>query len=388
MNAVRLFAIACVLNGGGSAAAEPLQTNLGHVALIDSASGAVLFERGADDLMVPASTAKIMTADLVFDLISKGQLDRKQLFTVSETAWRQGGAPSRGSTMFAKLKSQVSVDDLLHGLIIDSANDAAIVLAEGIAGSQGAFATRMTSRARDLGLTHLTFTDAWGGSDPAQRVTARDMALLANHLIVSYPDLYQLFGQRDFAWNGIKQPNRNPLLAMDIGADGLKTGNIDETGYSLVGSALQNGQRLVISLYGVESASIRAAEAKKILQWGFRAFEPRRLFKAGDVVGSARIFGGVSGDVPLVAPRDISILAMRDGSEKIKASIAYIGPLKAPVAGDQEVATLQIFRDSVLALSMPLRTARAVPPGSLPWRALDAILDYVGGLFRKYIMRS
>ena len=372
----------------GPAAAQSLQTNLAHAILIDSATGSVLFERGADDPMAPASTAKIMTADLVFDLLKSGALKKDQLFTVSELAWRQGGAPSRGSTMFAKLKSQISVDDLLHGLIVDSANDAAIVLAEGIAGSQGAFATRMTDRARDLGLTHLVFTDAWGGANSDQLVTAREMAVLANHLIQTYPDLYAIFGQRDFLWNNIKQPNRNPLLGMDLGADGLKTGNIDDSGFSIVGSAQQNGRRLIVSIYGAKSASERAEEARKMLQWGFRAFETRKVFSAGDVVGTAQVFGGDTRDVPLVTPTQVDVLAPRDGSEKISAKIAYTGPLLAPVAADQPLATLRIYRGTTEALSVPLRTARAVPVGSLTQRALNAALEYAGALFRKYVSRS
>ena len=372
----------------GPVAAQSLQTNLAHVILVDSATGSVLFQRGADDPMTPASTAKIMTADLVFDLLRAGTLRKDQLFVVSELAWRQGGAPSRGSTMFAKLKSQISVDDLLRGLIVDSANDAAIVLAEGIAGSQGAFATRMTDRARDLGLDHLTFTDAWGGANPDQHVTAREMALLANHLIKTYPDLYPIFGERDFLWNNIKQPNRNPLLAMDLGADGLKTGNIDETGFSIVGSALQNGRRLIVAIYGASSASERAEEARKILQWGFRAFETRKVFSAGDIVGTAQVFGGDSRDVPLVTPSQVDVLAPRDGSEKITATIAYKGPLIAPVAADQPLASLRVYRGTTEALVVPLRTARAVPVGSLSKRAFNAALEYVGALVRKYVFRS
>ncbi len=178
--------------------------------------------------------------------------------------------------MFAALNSNIRVEDLIRGLVIVSGNDAAIVLAEGLAGSEGAFATHMTARARELGLTHLTFTNPWGEDDPDQRVTARDMADLAAYVIKTYPQYYHYFGEKDFTWNKIKQPNRNPLLTMDIGADGLKTGNIDTSGYGIVASAVQNGQRLILAIYGAKNAKERETEAMRLFQWGFRFFEVRR----------------------------------------------------------------------------------------------------------------
>lgn len=371
-----------------AAGAEPFQTSLPHVILMDAATRTVLYERGADDLVTPASTAKLMTATIVFDLLTTGKLKPDAMFPISETAWRQGGAPSRGSTMFAVLHSEISVDNLLHGLIIDSGNDAAIALAEGISGSEGAFATLMTTRARDLGFPHLTFTNAWGRPDPDQKVTAREMALLADHIIETYPTLYKIFGERNFFWNKIRQPNRNPLLTMDIGADGLKTGNIDTSGFALVGSAVQNGQRLIVAIYGARTASERADEARKLLQWGFRSFESKLLFSAGDTVGSAQVYGGESRDVPLVAPKDIRVLMPREPADRLSARVAYIGPLAAPVGLDQPVATLKLMRGTVEVLNVPLRTGRAVEVGSLPRRALDAGLEYMTGLFRKYVLKT
>ena len=369
-------------------AAEPLQTSAAHAILIDGETRTVLFEHGADDLMKPASTAKIMTVELVFSLVKSGKLKLDQMLPISETAWRQGGAPSRGATMFAKPHSEISVDDLLHGLIIDSANDAAIALAEGVAGSQGAFATKMTDRARELGFQHLTFTNAWGDDNPDQKVTPREMALLADHLIQTYPDLYKIYAVRDFLWNKIKQPNRDPLLSMDIGADGLTTGNIDDSGYSLVASAVQNNQRLVVALYGAKSASERSAETRRILQWGFRTFESRKVFAAGETVGSAQVYGGSERSVALVTDHDIRVLVPRDGSEKLSAKIAYTGPLLAPVPADKPLAALKLYRGQTEVFSTPLLTKNAVVQGSLPKRALDAGLEYVGSLFRKYVLHS
>ena len=373
---------------GRAGAADTIQTSLPHVVLIDAATRTVLFEHGADDAVTPASTAKLMTAAVVFQMLATGRLTPQTVFTVSETAWRQGGAPSKGSTMFAALHSEISVDNLLHGLIVDSGNDAAITLAEGIAGSEGAFATMMTARARDLGLKTLTFTNAWGRADPDQKVTAREMALLADEVIETYPALYRIFGEREFVWNKIKQPNRNPLLFMDIGADGLKTGNIDASGYALVGSAVQNGQRLIIAIYGARTASERADEARKLLQWGFRSFETRQLFAAGDTIGAAQVYGGESRDVALVAERDVKVLLPRESGERLSARIAYQGPLAAPVAADQAVASLKLMRGNAEILSVPLRTGAAVAVGSLPRRALDAGLEYMTGLFRHYVLKS
>ncbi len=384
-----LLAAAGPTRAGDAAQGSPPQIAAPHAILLDAATRTVLFERGADESVVPASTTKLMTAELVFELLQSGKLARDQLMSVSETAWRQGGTLSHGSTMFAKVRSQIPVEDLLRGLVIDSANDAAITLAEGIAGSQGAFATLMTTRAAELGLPHLSFTDAWGGANPDQAVTAREMALLALHIVETFPQDYRLFAERDFTWNNIRQPNRNPLLAMDLGADGLKTGYLDAaSGYSIVGSAQQNGSRLVLAIYGAHTAGERAEDARKLLQWGFRAFETRHLYAAGDAVGSARVYGGASRDVALLAPRDVSVLVPREGGEKLSARVSYKGPLLAPVPAGAALAELKLFRGDREVMSVPLRTAGGVPVGSLPRRALDAGLEYVGGLIRRLVPRQ
>ena len=288
------------------------QTIAPSAVLIDADTQSTLFEKNADAPWTPASTAKLMTAEIVFREIKEGRLKLDDEFTVSENAWRTGGALARGSSMFAALHSRIRVEDLIRGLVIVSGNDAAIVLAEGIAGTEAAFAQRMSTRASELGLTHLTFRNAWGKDDPGQKVTARDMAALADHVIRTYPDLYRYFSEKEFTWSKIKQQNRNPLLAMDLGADGLKTGDIDDvSGYSIVGSAVENNQRLIIALYGMRTAKDRAEEARKMLQWGFRSFEPKAIFAAGDTVGSARLYGGASLTVPLVAPRGGRLLGPR-----------------------------------------------------------------------------
>jgi serine-type D-Ala-D-Ala carboxypeptidase (penicillin-binding protein 5/6) len=381
-----LLAVLLAGPGGGVTAsfAQTFQTAVPHAILIDSASGSVLFEKDADALVVPASTAKIMTAEIVFHEITLGHLKLDDQFVVSETAWRYGGAPSRGSSMFAAPNSQVRIEDLIRGLVIVSGNDAAIALAEGIAGSEGAFATLMTKRARELGLEHSTFTNAWGRGDPDQKASPREMAALANHVILTYPDLYKYFGEKDFTWNKIKQANRNPLLTMDFGADGLKTGNIDESGYGLVGSAVQNGQRLILALYGAPTAKERAEEARKIFLWGFRSFDSKTIFQAGETIGDAKVYGGSASEVPLVADKEVTILVPRTATGKFTGRIVYTGPLIAPIEAGQEVARLKIFRGTELILDLPLKTGAAIEQGALPRRAMDAGLEYATGLFRKF----
>ena len=370
------------------ARAQTFQTSAPHAILIDAATRSVLFEKDADALVVPASTVKIMTAEIVFHELALGHLHLDDQFVVSESAWRLGGAPARGSAMFAAPNSSIRIEDLIRGLVIVSGNDAAITLAEGIAGSEGAFATQMTKRARELGLEHSTFTNAWGRGDPDQKVSPREMVTLANHIIRTYPDYYKYFGEKDFTWNKIKQPSRNPLLTMDLGADGLKTGNIDESGYGLVGSAVQNGQRLILALYGSRTAKERAEEARKILLWGFRSFDSRTIFQAGEIVGGAKVYGGGSSEVPLVADGEVRILVPRSSADKFTGRIVYVGPLVAPVEAGSEVARLKIFRGTEQVLDLPLKSAAAVGQGSLPHRAMDAGIEYATVLFRQYVLKK
>ncbi|HLH10289.1 MAG TPA: D-alanyl-D-alanine carboxypeptidase family protein [Methylovirgula sp.] len=371
-----------------AAADQAFQTSAPQAILIDADTLTVLYEKNADQPAKPASTSKIMTAELVFEAIKEGRLKLDDTVEISENAWRNGGAPAHGSTMFAALHSSVRVEDLIRGLVIVSGNDAAIALAERLAGSEGAFATRMTERAHELGFTHLTFTDSWGKDDPDQRVTAHDMAFLAAHLIRTYPDLYRYFGEKDFTWNKIKQPNRNPLLAMDIGCDGLKTGNIDDSGYGIVASAVQNGQRLILALYGAKSAKERTDEAVRIFQWGFRTFAIKTLFSGGEVIGYARVYGGTQGSVPLVSTTPVKLMVPRDPTEKLTGRIDYVGPLVAPVTAGKQVAHLQIFRGENQVLDVPLQTAADVKVGSLSRRAMDASLEYAEELFRKYVLKK
>jgi serine-type D-Ala-D-Ala carboxypeptidase (penicillin-binding protein 5/6) len=397
LTAMRLFGLACVIGLGlhsapqpvaaQSAPAQSFQSAAPVAFLIDAASRTVLYEKSADDLIAPASLAKIMTAAVIFEDMRLGRLKNDDEFIISENAWRKGGAISSGSSMFAQLNSKVKVSDLVQGLIVQSGNDAAIALAEGISGRESVFAERMTQRAKELGLTKLTFRNATGMADPAQRVTAREMAKLALHVIETYPEQYRIFGQREFTWNKIRQLNRNPLLTMDIGADGLKTGQIEESGFALAASAVQDGQRLVLVISGLKTARDRGLEARKLLEWGFRSFEERKLLKQSEAVGDIRVFGGAKGSVSVGPANPVSLLTARGTADRITARIIYNGPLKAPVEKGTEVARLRITRAEISALDVPLVALETVEQGSLTQRALDSAMELSGGWFRKILSK-
>jgi len=360
------------------------EPNIGapHAILIDAQYGGVLFERDADRLIFPASLAKLMTAEYVFHEIKEGRIKLTDEYMVSENAWRKGGAPSHGSTMFAALYSKVSVDDLLHGMIIQSANDACIVLAEGIAGNEAEFGNKLTQRAREIGLEKSVFTNSNGLPDPNEKVTTRELAMLARHIIRTYPDFYPLFAQPEFTWNKIRQQNRNPLLGAMNGADGLKTGYTKEAGYGLVGSAVQNDLRLIVAVTGVHTAKERADEAKKALEWGFRNFEQRTIFAEGQTIGTAKVFGGASGRVALKADGEVKVMLPKSGAERLIARIVYSGPVPAPVTEGTPIGNLKVWRNDNLILTMPLKAAENIGKGNMPQRAFDAVTEMIIALFR------
>jgi D-alanyl-D-alanine carboxypeptidase (penicillin-binding protein 5/6) len=360
------------------------EPNIGapHAILIDAEYGAVLFERDADRMIFPASLAKLMTAEYVFHEIKEGRLKLTDEFMVSENAWRKGGAPSHGSTMFAAIYSKVPVDDLIRGMIVQSANDACIILAEALAGNEAAFGAKLTERARAIGLEKSIFTNSNGLPDPVEQVTTRELGMLARHIIRTYPDFYQIFSQPDYTWNKIRQQNRNPLLAAMTGADGLKTGFTKEAGYGLVGSAVQNGQRLIVVVTGVNTAKERADEAKKLLEWGFKNFEQRVLFAEGQTIGTAKVFGGASGRVPLVADGAVRVLLPKAGAEKLIARIVYKGPVPAPVSEGTPVGNIKVWRNDNVILTMPLKAAESVGKGSMTQRAFDAVTEMIIAMFR------
>jgi serine-type D-Ala-D-Ala carboxypeptidase (penicillin-binding protein 5/6) len=353
-----------------------------YAILLDVESGTVLFEKGADVPTPPSSMAKLMTTEVVFNELKQGRIKIEDEYLVSEDAWRRGGAPSHTSSMFAPIHSRVRVEDLLRGAIVMSGNDACIALAEGIAGNEPAFVEMMNKRAHELRLTKSYFTNSTGLPDPAQKMTVRELARLARHIIRSYPDFYPIYGQHEFTWNKIRQQNRNPLLTMNLGADGMKTGFTQDGGYGLVGSAVQNGMRLIVVVNGLRTAKERADEAKKILEFGYRGFESKPLFAAGQIVGYAKLFGGASGSVALVGEGAIGVLMPKNGSERVNAKIVYSGPVPAPVKQGQQIGYLNIYRGERAVAEVPLFAAESVGRGNLPQRAFDAASELVIGLFR------
>jgi D-alanyl-D-alanine carboxypeptidase (penicillin-binding protein 5/6) len=350
--------------------------------LIEASSGSVLFEKNADELRAPSSMMKLMTAEVVFHAIKQGDVKLTDEYRVSENAWRKGGAPAGGSTMFAAIHSKIAVDDLLHGAIIQSGNDACMVLAEGMAGNERAFAEIMTKRARELGMTQSTFANSNGLPDPGNKMTVRELAKLARYVIQTYPEFYKLFGEREFTWNKIRQQNRNPLLLSLEGADGLKTGYTKEGGYGMVGSAVQNGLRLIVVVNGLEDPDDRASEAKKMLEWGFRNFEARALFAPQQPVGYAKVFGGESRSVKLASPEPIKVMVQKNGTDKLIARVIYNGPVRAPIESGQQVGVIRVWRGANIAMEAPVYAAETVGQGSTMRRAIDGASELVIGMFR------
>ncbi len=374
----------------GSAASTPalaqiITTAVPHALVMNSASSTVLFEKAADEPVAPASVSKLMTAELVFRDLKKGAITLDTPFYVSERAWHGG---SRGTSMFARVNTNIRVEDLLRGLIVESGNDAAIALAEGLAGSEENFAAMMNVRAKELGLANSHFTNSWGGEDPAQVVTARDMAKLAEYVIKTYPQYYHFFGEKEFTWSKIRQLNRNPILFMDLNADGLKVGNLKDADYNLVGAAVSEGQRLIVVILDAKSAKERADEARHLFNWGFHGFDAHILFAAGETVGTAEVYGGAAAEVPLVSDSPVRLLTPRGSGDRMSGKIVYTGPLIAPVEAGQTVARLQVYRGTLLALDVPLKTGAAVAQGPLTLRAKDAALELGLQLFHKGLSRA
>jgi D-alanyl-D-alanine carboxypeptidase (penicillin-binding protein 5/6) len=363
------------------------QTPAPHAILIEAESGSVLYEKGADDLIPPASLSKLMTVEVVLNEIKRGHLKLTDDFVMSVNAWRKGGAPSRTSSMFAPVNSHVTIDDLLHGVIIQSGNDACIALAEGIAGTEDKFAEMMTKRAREIGLPKSTFGNSNGLPNPKQLMTARELAKLARYIILTYPEFYKLYGEREFTYNRIRQQNRNPLLAMSIGADGMKTGYTKEAGYGLVGSAVQDGLRLIVVVNGLKTEKERAESAKRLLDWGFHNFESSLLFREGQNISDAKVYGGAQGSVPLVAQRAVKLMVPRDAHERIIARVVYSGPVRPPVQKGQRIGVLKVWRGDFMVLEVPLQAAVSVGQGGISRRAFDAVTELFIELFRAGIQR-
>lgn len=343
--------------------------------LMDATSGAVLFQQRADELAPPASMSKLMTLAVLFRELKAGRIKTSDEILMSVNAWRRGGAPSGTSAMMVPVNTKTTVDELIKGIAIQSGNDACIAVAESIGGSEANFAKIMTQEARRIGLAKSTFANATGLHDDNHLMTVRELALLARYLITEYPEYYGVFGQKEFQYRKHKFYNRNPLLFLAVGADGLKTGHTKEAGFGLVGSAVQDGRRLILVLGGLENADQRKAEAQKLLEWGFKSISTVRVFDEGEIVGRARVWGGQRMYVPLAGNGAIVMsLPKYPANQKLSAEIVYRAPLKPPIRKGDQVATLKIQSTSSASAEIPLFAQEDVEPAGLAWRGLDTLV--------------
>jgi serine-type D-Ala-D-Ala carboxypeptidase (penicillin-binding protein 5/6) len=382
--AVPLLLIVAVPAG---AAAPPYATPAPVAYLVDLSSHAVLYEKDADRRMPPASMAKMMTVHVAFDMIKRGELKLDRMIEVKPETWQRWHGPAAGSTMFLSPGEQVSVENLLKGIVTLSGNDACVVLAEGISGTEEAFVARMNDTAKRLGMTNSQFGNSNGWPDEGRTyTTARDLATLATRTIEDHPQLYKTFySLPSFTWGKtlgggapITQANRDPLLGRVAGADGLKTGHTEEAGYGFTGSAEQNGRRLVMVVAGLTSFNGRIEESVKFINWGFRAWQSRPLLRAGQEIETAEVQGGDAGEVRLVAPRNLAVTFPGGGAGGMTVKVAYDGPIRAPIAKGQHVANLVVETGSTPPQVMPLVAAEAVGEAGFFRRAWAGLRSLVG----------
>ncbi len=348
-----------------------VETTAKQAILVDYTTGAVLFEKNADQLMPPSSMTKMMTVYLLFERLAEGRLKLDDTFEVSEKAWRMGG-----SKMFVEVGKKVTVEDLIQGIVVQSGNDACVVVAEGLAGTEDAFAAEMTQRAHELGMTSSTFKNASGWPAEGHLVTARDLSILARRTISDFPQYYHYYSEKSFTYAGIRQGNRNPLLYKTPGADGLKTGHTQAAGYGLTGSAIRDGRRLILVLNGLKSARARAEESARLMEWGFREFQNYKLFAAGDVVAEADVWLGDKPTVPLVATEDAVLTLARKARKGMKVTLVYEGPIPAPITRGTKLAKLVITAPDTETVELPLVAGADVGKLS-PIRRIGAAISYL-----------
>ena len=359
--------------------AHAIETRATHAILVDYETGMVLFEHNPDTLMSPASMSKLMTVLMVLEAVEDGRISINGKFFVSDDAWRRGGSKSGSSTMFLNARSRVSVENLLRGVIIQSGNDACIALAEGLGGSELGFAEMMTERARDLGMENSIFVNSTGWPDEEHKTTARDLAYLTKHLIKNHFSSYGMFAERSFTWNGITQQNRNPLLYANMGADGLKTGHTQDSGYGLVASAEQNGRRLILVVNGLQSKKERASEARKLMNWGFRAFTNDALATPDDVLVRAPVWQGEFARVGLAPSKAFRVVLPRTGLRKMVVTASYDKPILAPITKGMRVGKLRVTLPGLETQEIDLVTTANIEREGMLGRALSAISYVIFG---------
>ena len=363
MHSKSLLAGLCLAIAAAPLAAGAFETRAREALIIDDGTGMVLFEKDADKPIPPASMSKLMTLYLLFEALRDGRVTPETTFTVSPKAQAMGG-----SRMFVEAGTTVPVEALIHGIIVQSGNDACVVVAEGLAGSEATFAEQMTTRARELGMTGSNFRNASGWPEDGHVMSARDLVTLSRHIIDDFPEYYVYFQETEFTWNGITQPNRNPLLKLGIGVDGLKTGHTAEAGYGLVGSAVQNGQRMIFMVGGLGSEAERAEETQAIVKWAFGAFDTVRFYDAGAEVARAEVWLGATPEVALVAPADLQMLVPREERSGLKARVLFQAPIEAPIAKGQKLGALEVAVPGHAPVQFDLVAAADVPRGGLMTR--------------------
>ncbi len=386
MRAIIAIVVAVLLCAPSLALAQgELSSKAKNAILIDHDSGAVVYQQAADELVYPASMSKLMTLAVLFKAMKDGKVKPEDEFLMSENAWRTGGAPSGTSAMFVPINTKARVDELIQGIVVQSGNDACIAVAEALGGTEAKFAEMMTAEARRIGLKKATFANSTGLHNPGQQMTARELATLAMFLIREYPEHYKVFGQREFAYRKHKFYNRNPLLSLDMGVDGLKTGHTSEAGYGLVASAVRDGRRLVAVVMGLANEKDRRDEAKRMIDWGFNSSARFKLFDDGEQVGHARVWGGERFYVPLTGKGDVMVVLPRfPPNPKLRAEIVYQGPLKAPLKKGEQVAMLRVTTPNRAVSEAPLYVAEDVDSGGILRRGVDTLavmaVRYVSGL--------
>lgn len=348
-----------------------LETLAKQVVLLDMTTGTVLFSKNADALMTPSSMSKIMTVYKLFERLKDGSLSLTDTFSVSEKAWRK-----KGSKMFVRVKSRVKIEDLIRGIIVQSGNDATIVVAEGLSGSEAAFADELNKTAKKLGMTNSNFVNASGWPDPGHLTTARDLAKLAVATIKDFPSFYHYYSEKSFTYNGIKQGNRNPTIYRNIGADGLKTGHTEAGGYGLTTSSIRKDRRLILVINGLPSKKARATEPERLLDWGFREFKNYKLFKAGETITNVKVWMGDSGSIPILIKKDLVLTLQRHVRKGMKVKVVVNSPVSAPITKGDVLGILKIETPNHKSLEFPLVSGVSVKKLGL-FSKLGAGIEYV-----------
>ena len=353
----------------------PLETVAKNAYIVDYETGQVLFNKAGDEKMPTSSMSKTMTMYMVFDALKSGKLTLEQELPVSENAWRM-----QGSKMFVAINSQIKVSDLIKGVIVQSGNDACIVLAEGVAGSEENFAVLMNEKAKEIGMANSNFTNASGWPDDNHYSTPRDLALMATYLISHYPEDYKYYSEKEFTYNNITQGNRNPLLYANMGADGVKTGHTDVAGYGLIGSAVRDGRRVVMVINGTKSMQERADEAKKLIEWALVSFKTVDIAKQGKVYAEAPVVLGAATNVPLTIGKDVRMTIPFQDVKAVKMQASYQVPLKAPVKAGDEIGKLSIQVGQLPAQLVPLLAAQDVPASGFFMQAMEKLMIHAVGV--------